>query len=98
MIGREDFIFTLGFEGSVAIVDGRAKKKYRKYTALQLAEAGLYKPAISAAVYDDDADALDGVLAVYNREADGPLSSTDELKRLFGVTQIPKEISKVSVY
>jgi hypothetical protein len=53
VIRREDFIFALGYEGDVAVVDGRSRGKYRRYTAVKLAEEGLFKPAVCAAVYDE---------------------------------------------
>ena len=52
MISRQDFTFTIGYEGNVAVVDGAMKKRYGSLTAEQLAEKQLYKQAISCAVYE----------------------------------------------
>ena len=98
MMSREDFIFTLGYEGSVAIVDGRAKRKYRGYSAPQLAEAGLFKAAVCAALYDEDQAALEKVLRSYNSGTEKKVATVEELKRVFGVTHVPKDITKVNVF
>ena len=98
VIKREDFIFALGYEGDVAVVDGRSRRKYRRYSALMLAEEGLFKPAVCSAIYDKDADALEKILQIYNEKADSPLSSVEELKRTLGVTEVPAGITKVNVY
>jgi hypothetical protein len=98
VIRREDFIFALGYEGDVAVVDGRSRGKYRRYTAVKLAEEGLFKPAVCAAVYDEDKDALEKVLEIYNHKAASPVPSVDELKRTLGVTEVPPGITKVNIY
>jgi hypothetical protein len=97
-IKREDFIFALGYEGDVAVVDGRSRRKYRRYSALKLAEEGLFKPAVCSAVYDGDSDILEKILQIYNEQAESPLTSAQELKRTLGVTEVPAGITKVNVY
>ncbi len=98
MVKREDFIFTLGYEGDVAVVDGRSRGKYRSYSALMLAEEGLFKAAVCSAIYDDDTESLEKILGIYNDKTDSSLSSAQELKRTLGVTEVPKDIKKVNVY
>ena len=98
MIKREDFIFALGYEGDVAVVDGRSRKKYRSHSALMLAEEGLFKAAACSAIYDDDTASLEKILGAYSDKTDSPLSSVAGLKRTLGVTAIPKGIKKVNVY
>ncbi len=97
MISKEDFIFTIGYQGDTAIVDGSAKKKYKNYSAKLLAEGGLFKSAICHALYDEDEKEMENVLGIYNSKTDNKISSAMELKKIFGVTQIPEDIEKVSI-
>ena len=94
---REDFVFCIGFEGSTAIVDGRLLRRHGSQSARQLAEAGLFKQAICAAVFSGSAQDLEEVLAIYNQGAGSPVRSTDELKRIFGVSGVPEGVKKVTV-
>ena len=102
MISRQDFTFTIGYEGNVAVVDGTLKKRYGSLTAEQLAEKQLYKQAICCAVYEQSTgktagEALQRVLEIYNRNAAVKIASVEELKRTFGVHEVPAGIAKVTV-
>ena len=94
---REEFIFTIGYEGQTAIVDGQAMKKYKNLSTLQLAENGLYKEAFCSALYGENQEELGQVLDIYNKQSGSNYSSPEELKRLFGVFGIPEDIDKVNV-
>ena len=102
MISRRDFIFTIGYEGDIAVVDGALKKRYGSLTAEQLAEKQLYKQAICSAVYEQSSgkgtgEALQRVLEIYNRNAEKKIDSVEDLKRTFGVNEVPEGIAKVTV-
>jgi hypothetical protein len=94
---REDFVFCIGFEGSTAIIDGRMLRRHGSSTTRQLAEAGLFKQAISSAVFNGSAAELDEVLFVYNARTTAPMRSAEELKRTFGVAGVPEGVKKVTV-
>ncbi|MDR1803860.1 MAG: hypothetical protein LBQ94_09665 [Treponema sp.] len=92
MLSREDFVFTVGYDGPVAVVDKQAKRKYGKLSTRELAGKGLFRAAYSSAVYSgnqDDvkfvAEAFWGLSAADSSGTD--LSKTDlaGLDRLFGV-------------
>ena len=98
MISREDFLFTIGYDGSTAIVDGRAKRQYGGLSTMELAEKGLYRAAFSSALWA--AEAAEGAkdegqmaafIAFFNAKAGTSYSRAEELKRLFGV-----EVEKVT--
>jgi hypothetical protein len=116
LINRGDFVFTIGYEGNTAVVDGAMKKRYGSLSAEQLVEHGLYKQALCAVVYERSAAAsgragahkaggdeeagtriLERILEIYNRNADHKLSSVEDLKRVFGVFEVPEGIGKVLV-
>ena len=102
MISRQDFTFTIGYEGNTAVVDGTLKKRYGSLTAEQLAEKQLYKQAVCCAVYEQSSgkatgDALQTVLEIYNRKAAKKIESAEDLKRTFGVHAVPDGIAKVTV-
>ena len=105
MIGRADFVFTIGYEGTTAVVDGSLKKKYGRYNTEALAQEGLFKQALCSAVYElsgKDAGAaaggqLEKVLEIFNSRAEQKLGSVEELKRIFGVFEVPEGIARVLV-
>ena len=92
---REDFVFTIGYDGDTAIIDGKARKKYRKYNVTELAEVGMYRAAFCAALFDGDRDVMQKVLAAYNKGEGTKYNSTDDLKRMFGVYDVRNDITKV---
>jgi hypothetical protein len=94
---REDFVFCIGFEGSTAIIDGKMQRKFGSRTSRQLAEAGYFKQAVCSAVFSDNPQELEEVLAVYNAKTDAPVRSTEELKRIFGVSGVPEGVKKLTV-
>ena len=102
MISRQDFTFTIGYEGNIAVVDGTLKKRYGSLTAEQLAEKQLYKQAICCAVYQQSSgqgtsESLQRVLEIYNQNALEKIESIEDLKRTFGVNEVPEGIAKVTV-
>ncbi len=82
---REDFVFTVGFDGATAVVDGAAKRRYARASVGQLLEAGLYRPAACAALWDGDEAAVAQVVEAVNKASGGTLQKGDDLVRLFGV-------------
>jgi len=97
LISREDFIFTIGYKGNTAVVSGMLKRKYSRASIDELVKNGLFKPAICYALYENDEDALERILKMYNEMTDYKLRSVEELKRTFGVTKLPEEVNKVIV-
>ena len=91
---REDFIFTIGYHGGTAIVDGTARRQYGKKEPHELLEAGLYRAAFCAALYDGR---LEAFLPVFAERTSIEVESAEQLKRLFGVFDIPENLEKVSV-
>jgi len=94
MLSREDFIFTIGYDGPLAVVDGQAKKRYSSLSTKELAEKGFYRAAYSSAVFSKDPKELDTVLEIYNK-ATGSSVPQASLQRLFGV--FPVEVSRAIV-
>ena len=94
---REDFIFCIGFEGSTAIVDGRLQRRCRAWTASRLAEEGLFKQALCAAIHDGKPEELEAVVSLYNARTANKVGSIEELKRIFGTFGIPEGVKKVSI-
>lgn len=95
MLSRENFIFTIGYDGDTALVDARAKKKYKNASAIELAELGLFRAAWASAVHAQSDEAKLAVLAVYNRRAGSSLDLSSHVGRLFGVHLI--EASRVKL-
>ncbi len=91
----EDFIFTIGYQEDTAIVDGRALRLYGKLTTEELAQKGFFKSAFCSALYAEDENEAERVLAIYNKHTNSSYVSISDLKRLFGVYSVPDGISKV---
>jgi hypothetical protein len=85
MLSREDFIFTIGYDGPAAVVDGQAKAKYGNLSTRELAEKGLFRAAYSSAVYSKDPGELQKVMEIYNKAAGGSAAVSSSPERLFGV-------------
>jgi hypothetical protein len=84
MRSREDFIFTIGYDGPAAVVDGHAKKLYSKLSAKELGEKGLFRAAYSSAIWSKDPKELETVAEIYGK-ATGSTVAPESLQRLFGV-------------
>lgn len=100
MISRDDFVFTIGYEGDVAVVDGTLKKRCRSLSTQKLAEAGMFKQAVCSAVYagpEEGRRQLELVLEIYNSRTENRLGSVDELMRTFGVFEVPGDVARVLV-
>ena len=89
MLSREEFVFTIGYDGPAAVVDNQAKRKYGKLSTRELAEKGLFRAAYSSAVYSRNSDELKFVAEAYNRLVTSPSGSSaieiPAFERLFGV-------------
>jgi hypothetical protein len=85
MLTREDFIFTIGYDGPAAVVDGQAKKRYGRLSAAELAEKGLFRAAYSAAVWSKESAEMQTVIEIYNKTSGASLDAGSPLDRLFGV-------------
>ncbi len=95
MISREDFIFTIGYEGEQAIVDGKAKAKYGKLDTMSLAREGLLRAAFASALFGGDPAELAAFADFYNQKAGTRLATADDFSRLFGIKR--EEIKKVLI-
>lgn len=82
---REDFVFTVGFDGATSVVDGAARRRYGRASVGELLEAGLYRPAACAALWDGDETAVAQVIETVNRMCGAGLRGKEDLVRLFGV-------------
>jgi hypothetical protein len=92
MLSREDFIFTIGYDGPSAIVDGQAKKRYKSLSTRELAEKGLFRAAYSSAIWSKDPQDMTALLETYNRISGSSLTPNSPLDRLFGV--FPIEVNR----
>ena len=94
---REDFVFTIGYSGDTAIVDGRAKKEYAGLSVEGLIQKGLWRAAFCSALFDDRQEQMDLVVQEYNRKSGAHLESVGDMKRMLGVFEVPQDISKTKV-
>lgn len=98
MLSREDFVFTIGYDGPAAVVDRHAKKNYGKLSTQELAGKGFFRAAYSSAVYSRNQKELELVAEAFDRlggysklaSSGEKTSKTDvpALDRLFGVSLV----------
>jgi hypothetical protein len=88
MLPREDFVFTIGYDGPAAVVDSQAKRRYGALSTRELAEKGLFRAAYSSAIHANSQDELQTVLDLYNKTAGTSFTLSSPLERLFGVFPI----------
>lgn len=94
-LSRSDFMFTIGYRGSTAIVDRSARKRYARLIVDGLLEQDLYKAALCAAEYDDDQAAQLAVLRSYNKQSVVPVADVRQLRARFGVFGVPDSVTGV---
>ena len=94
---RDDFVFCIGYMGGVAIIDKDAKSKYSNFSTSQLLEKGLYRSAFCSAMYDNSQEDEEAVLFTVNKNSKTSFSSIAQLKRLYGVFEVPENLSKIKV-
>ncbi|MDR2484719.1 MAG: hypothetical protein LBD55_04930 [Treponema sp.] len=92
MLSREDFIFTIGYDGPAAVVDSQAKRRYGSLSTGELAEKGLFRAAYSSAIYAKNQEELKSVVDIYNKTAGTSYTVDSSLDRLFGV--FPVEVKR----
>jgi hypothetical protein len=88
MLSREDFMFTIGYDGPIAIVDGQAKRKFGHLSTRELAEKGLFRAAYCSALRSEESADLDLVVAAYNAAAGTAYDREAPFGRLFGVFKV----------
>lgn len=94
---RDDYVFCIGYQGGSALVDGQAKRRYAKASISELIEAGLFRAALSAALYDNDSKAIEQLIERYNDLAGTSLQTTEEMMSLLGAVAPSDAIDKIIV-
>jgi hypothetical protein len=88
MLTREEFIFTIGYDGPAAVVDGQARRRYGGLSTRELAEKGQFRAAYSSAIWSKDPKEIETLVEIYNRISGDSLTPDSPLDRLFGVFPI----------
>ena len=83
---REEYIFTIGYDGDSAVVDKKSAQEYGKLSTAELFDRGMVKAAVCSAIFSKDKGEEQLVLDKFNALAGQPVKSFDELKKIFGVT------------
>ena len=94
---RDDFIFTIGYQGNTAVIDGNTKKANLRASFRELAEKGLYKAAYCAVLDSGGEGELEEFVRFFNSRVPGRPYSKEELSRLFGVYGVPDGITRTQV-
>jgi len=89
MLTREEFIFTIGYDGPAAVVDNHGRRKFGRLSTRELVEKGLFRAAFSSAVYAQDTTEQRSVAeAYYKMQGRSPADISDgdvtAMGKLFG--------------
>ncbi|MBN2811489.1 hypothetical protein K7J14_01355 [Treponema zuelzerae] len=84
---REDAIFTIGYDGSAALVDKSARKNFGRLSLAELLEKGLFRAAAAAAMDSGKREDLQAVAEAYNAVS-GSSYKSESIPRLFGVAKV----------
>lgn len=83
---KNDFMSTIGYDGAAAVVDKERRAKNGGKTVQALLDAGAFRSAAAAAVYDDSPDELALVTDYYNKAAHADYTP-ENILRVFGITK-----------
>ena len=92
---REDFVFTIGYNGTRAVVDAKARREYGKLGTEELLKEGFYRAAFCSALYTGDEEELETFRRAYAGKTGQQVDSILSLKRLFGIFEVPDSVSRV---
>jgi hypothetical protein len=106
MLNREDFIFTIGYDGPNAVVDSQARKNYGGLSTRELAARGLFRAAYASVVHARASGKpeageggwktdLEELVGAYNSVSGSRLTADSALDRLFGV--FPVDVKRAIV-
>lgn len=90
-----DFMFTVGYNGAEAVVNKQTEQEGNNLSVRELVDKGFYKPALCAALHDNDKDGIQYLIDTYNKISGSHYHSEIQMKRLFGVYSVPDKVSKV---
>ena len=83
---REEFIFTIGYDGDNAVVDKKSAKEFGKLGTAELFDRGMVKAAVCSAIFSKDKGDEQLVLDKFNALDRQKVESFAELKKIFGVS------------
>ncbi|MBO7430875.1 MAG: hypothetical protein J6U56_07685 [Spirochaetia bacterium] len=83
---REEFIFTIGYDGDNAVVDKKSAKEFGKLGTAELFDRGMVKAAVCSAIFSKDKGEEQLVLDKFNALDRQKVESFAELKKIFGVS------------
>jgi len=94
MISKKDFIWTIGFQGNTAIVNKRERLGHRNLDPKVLLEDGLLRAALCSALWEQEIEGKAGALETFRQSfasVTGLGLAVDDIKRMLGVYQVPRE-------
>lgn len=102
LVKRADFLFVIGYNGEVAVVDGQQRRRYGKLSTRQLLNKGQYRAAFCSADYkkqvgeagaDEELELVRSVM----EDIASRSQTIEDIRKLFGVFGIPPGIKRVVV-
>lgn len=89
-----DFTFTVGYHGAEAVVNKETEVSGKGLSVRELTDKGLYKPALCAALYNNDKEGIQYIMDSYNKISGSHYHTEAQIMRLFGVFTVPEDVTK----
>ena len=84
---RQEYVFTIGYSGDTAIIDGKAMRQYSSLSTEELVSRGFYRQAMASALFSANQQEAETVLARYNQAAGADFQRPEQLERVFGLVK-----------
>jgi len=94
-VTRDEFVFTIGFQGDAAIVDSKALKRCRKLSTMELAGEGLYRAAFCSAIFSGSPDEMSQFISFFAEKTGMTDLTQERVQRLFGVYTVPDQVKRI---
>ena len=98
MISKKDFVWTIGFQGNTAIVNKRERSAHRNLEPRKLLEEGLLRAAFCSALWDAEVESRPAAMDTFRDDfatVTGLKLSIEDIKRMLGVYQVPRDAMNV---
>lgn len=91
-----DFTFTVGYQGAEAVVNKETEANGKGLSVKELTDKGLFKPALCAALYNNDKEGIQYIMDSYNKISGSHYHTEAQIMRLFGVYTVPEGVTKIN--
>ncbi len=94
---RSDFVFSIAFNKEAIVVNKRLKKRFANKPFLDILEKGLFRQALSMAIFDDNEEQLQKFIHDYGALIGNSALVLSDVKKIFGIHDVPSSVKAVQL-